>query len=95
MKQKRTTEVTGDLFEESARRDRIGEPLAERMRPIGLDEFVGQQHIIGEGKLLRRAIEGDRLFSMVFWGPPGSGKTTLARLIASATGASFVPLSTP
>jgi putative ATPase len=68
-------------------------PLAARMRPRTLDEYVGQGHIIGEGKLLRRAIAGDTIFSMIFWGPPGSGKTTLAQIIANATNAHFEPLS--
>lgn len=66
------------------------EPLAFRMRPRRLAEFVGQSHLLGEGKPLRRAIEGDRIGSMLFWGPPGSGKTTLAHVIASHTGADFV-----
>ncbi|PMP84430.1 MAG: AAA family ATPase, partial [Chloroflexus aggregans] len=68
-------------------------PLAARMRPRTLDEFVGQTHIIGEGKLLRRAIANDQLFSLILWGPPGSGKTTLAQIIASSTNAHFEPLS--
>ncbi|MCX7982570.1 MAG: replication-associated recombination protein A [Syntrophales bacterium] len=68
-------------------------PLAERMRPRNLGEFVGQSHLLGPGALLRRAIEDDRLFSMIFWGPPGSGKTTLAHLIAKETNAHFVSLS--
>lgn len=68
-------------------------PLAERLRARTLDEFVGQNHIIGEGRLLRRAISLDRLSSVVFFGPPGTGKTTLARLIASYTSSAFVSLN--
>ena len=68
-------------------------PLAARMRPRTLDEFVGQEHLVGEGRLLRRAIANDQLFSMILWGPPGSGKTTLARIIAESTNAHFEPLS--
>ena len=68
-------------------------PLADRMRPRNLAEYVGQPHLLGEGSLLRRAIEEDRLFSMIFWGPPGSGKTTLARVIARETKASFTSFS--
>ena len=68
-------------------------PLAARMRPRGLAEFVGQEHIVGPGTVLRAAIEGGELFSMIFFGPPGSGKTTLARLIAAETGARLVQLS--
>ena len=68
-------------------------PLAERMRPQELGQYIGQQHILGEGKQLRSAIEQDRLHSMLFWGPPGSGKTTLARLIAHYSGAEFITLS--
>ena len=68
-------------------------PLAERMRPITLEEYVGQSHILGEGKQLRAAIEQDRLHSMLFWGPPGTGKTTLARLIAKYSGAEFITMS--
>ncbi len=68
-------------------------PLAARMRPRTLDEFVGQEHVIGPGRVLRRAIEADQLPSMVFWGPPGSGKTTLARIIASLTRSHFEPVS--
>ena len=68
-------------------------PLAARMRPRGLVEFVGQEHIVGPGTVLRAAIEGGELFSMIFFGPPGCGKTTLARLIATETGARLVQLS--
>jgi putative ATPase len=68
-------------------------PLADRMRPRNLAEYVGQPHLLGEGALLRRAIEEDRLFSMIFWGPPGSGKTTLARVIAGETKANFTSFS--
>ena len=68
-------------------------PLAARMRPRTLDEIVGQEHILGEGKTLRKAIEADRLPSLVLWGPPGSGKTTLARVIANTTHAHFSPVS--
>ena len=77
-----------DLFsmEESA-------PLADRMRPRDLSEFIGQEHLVGPGRLLRRAIEADRLTSSIFYGPPGCGKTTLASIIAGATKAAFVQLN--
>jgi putative ATPase len=68
-------------------------PLAERMRPRNLDEFVGQRHVVAEGRLLHTAVEQDRIFSMILWGPPGCGKTTLARIIASATRSFFVHFS--
>lgn len=68
-------------------------PLADRMRPRTLDEFYGQQHIVGKGKLLRRAIEADRLTSSIFWGPPGTGKTTLASIIAGSTHSEFEKLN--
>jgi putative ATPase len=68
-------------------------PLAARMRPRTLDEFVGQEQIVGQGKLLRRAIMSDTLFSILLWGPPGSGKTTLARIVAETTNAHFEPVS--
>jgi putative ATPase len=70
-----------------------GTPLAERMRPASFDEFVGQEDILAPGKALREAIERDRLQSIILWGPPGTGKTTLARLIAKATKARFVSFS--
>jgi putative ATPase len=68
-------------------------PLADRMRPEVLADFLGQEEIVGEGKLLRMSIENDQLPSMIFWGPPGSGKTTLARIIANKTGSAFIQLS--
>jgi putative ATPase len=68
-------------------------PLAARMRPQTLDEFVGQEHLVGPGRALRRALDADRLTSLILWGPPGTGKTTLAQLIARATSAHFVALS--
>jgi len=68
-------------------------PLADRMRPCSLDEFYGQEHIVGKGRLLRRAIVADRLTSSIFYGPPGCGKTTLANIIANTTNASFVKLN--
>ncbi len=72
---------------------RDGEPLASRMRPRTLDEIAGQQHILGQGKLLRRAIEADRFASLIFYGPPGTGKTTLASVIARTTGSRFESLN--
>ena len=68
-------------------------PLADRMRPASLDEFVGQEHLLAKGKPLREAIEAGQLHSMILWGPPGTGKTTLARLIARRSGAQFIALS--
>ena len=68
-------------------------PLAARMRPRMLDEYVGQQHIVGPGRLLRRAIQADQLSSLIFYGPPGTGKTTLARVIANTTSAHFIALN--
>lgn len=68
-------------------------PLAARLRPRSLDEVVGQQHLIGPGKVLRRIIESDQVSSMIFWGPPGVGKTTIARVIADQTEARFIDFS--
>ena len=69
------------------------QPLAARMRPRNLEEFVGQQHLVGEGKVLRNLIERDSISSMIFWGPPGVGKTTLAQIIAAGTNAQFITFS--
>ncbi|WP_243371935.1 replication-associated recombination protein A [Geotalea sp. SG265] len=80
-----------DLFDKRAADDAVNEaPLAERMRPRTIAEYVGQEQLLGEGKLLRRLIESDQLTSLIFWGPPGSGKTTLARIIAGATSSHFI-----
>jgi putative ATPase len=68
-------------------------PLASRLRPDSLEDYVGQKHLIGKGKILRRLIEEDQIPSMIFWGPPGVGKTTLARIIAERTKAKFVEFS--
>src|ERR687883_1515030 len=68
-------------------------PLAARLRPRTLDEVVGQRHLLGRGKPLRVLIESDRLSSLILWGPPGTGKTTIARLIAGATEKEFVTMS--
>ncbi len=85
------------LFNSSPHKTPLGShsdaPLADRMRPTNLDEFVGQEHLVGEGKILRTIISQDRIPSMIFWGPPGSGKTTLARIIASITNSKFVQIS--
>ena len=81
-----------DLFDQQdARND--NRPLADRMRPRNLDEYVGQDHLLGADSLLRRAVQEDRLFSVIFWGPPGSGKTTLARILAGETKSHFVSFS--
>ena len=71
----------------------VSQPLAARLRPQTLEEFVGQTHLLGEGKVLRRLIESDQISSMIFWGPPGVGKTTLARIIANRTRAEFIDFS--
>ena len=77
-----------DLFESQT--DPLSVPLAERLRPTSLAEMVGQQQLIGEGKLLRRLIESDQLSSVIFWGPPGTGKTTMAQVIAHASQSDFI-----
>jgi putative ATPase len=84
----------GDLFSEAAGR-RLAEtaPLAQRLRPATLADFAGQEHVVGPGRALRLAIEQDRVPSMILYGPPGSGKTTLARIVAQTTGAEFEELS--
>ncbi|MFZ0242340.1 MAG: replication-associated recombination protein A [Desulfobacterales bacterium] len=83
-----------DLFEYQSREALDpGRPLAERMRPRRLVEFVGQRHLVGDGAVIRRAVENDRIFSMILWGPPGCGKTTLARIIAGETRSHFAHFS--
>lgn len=81
-----------NLFEDAAR-SLNDEPLAARMRPRTLDEYIGQEHILGKGRLLRRAIQADQLSSVIFYGPPGTGKTTLARVIANTTKSHFSTLN--
>ncbi|HEY1733386.1 MAG TPA: replication-associated recombination protein A [Acidimicrobiales bacterium] len=86
--------MSGDLFEAAAeRRLQSRAPLAARLRPRTLDEVVGQRHLVAPGAPLRVLVESDRLGSVILWGPPGTGKTTLARLLADATAKTFVPLS--
>jgi putative ATPase len=82
-----------DLFDRAAEQDVSGRPLAERMRPRRLEDFAGQEHVLGPGTALRRAIEADQVPSLVLWGPPGTGKTTLGRIVAKRTGAEFVAFS--
>jgi putative ATPase len=83
-----------DLFEYSSQKNAdASKPLADRMRPVNLDEFIGHTHAVGAGTLIRRAIEQDRIFSMILWGPPGCGKTTLARIVARQTQSHFVHFS--
>jgi len=83
-----------DMFEQQAEEQKMQQaPLATRMRPNNLNTFVGQEHILGKGRVLRKAIESDRIPSVILWGPPGCGKTTLAYIIANSTGAHFSPVS--
>ncbi len=83
-----------DMFEQQFEKDRLAEaPLAARMRPGNLEEFVGQEHLVGEKRVFRKAIESGNLPSMVLWGPPGSGKTTLAYIISNTTESHFSPVS--
>ncbi|OQY31979.1 MAG: AAA family ATPase [Spirochaetaceae bacterium 4572_59] len=79
-----------DLFSQTQQQN---EPLAARMRPRNLDEYIGQDHIVGQGRLLRRAIQADQLSSLIFYGPPGTGKTTLARVIAGTTSSRFISIN--
>ena len=83
-----------DLFQKAAEDNTAANaPLAERMRPRSLSELVGQEHLLGEGKVLRLAIERDQVPSLILWGPPGTGKTTLGRVIAQHTRSEFVAFS--
>jgi putative ATPase len=83
-----------DIFQDQAKRaEEAAKPLAERMRPENLHEFIGQEHVVGKGTLLQRAMENDHVFSMILWGPPGCGKTTLARMIAGETKSYFIHFS--
>jgi len=83
-----------DMFEQYAEKQKGQEaPLATRMRPSSFNNFIGQQHLVGPGRVLRRAIESDKIPSMILWGPPGSGKTTMAYIIANITNSHFTPIS--
>src|SRR3954470_1442182 len=82
-----------DLFAQSAKKRHVGQPLAERMRPRSLDELVGQRHLVGPGRILSSLAPGRALPSLILWGPPGSGKTTLARLLGETLKAELNALS--
>jgi len=82
-----------DLFNKEQKKQIIPPPLAERMRPTNIKDFVGQENLIGKGKILRKVLENNKIFSMILWGPPGSGKTTLAKLISIQISANFYQLS--
>lgn len=82
-----------DLFDFAVEKNNLKKPLAEKMRPIKLDDFIGQEHIVGKGKLLKRLIENDNLTSMILYGPPGVGKTTLAYIISKDTKSQFLKLN--
>ena len=83
-----------DMFEQQYEEHmKDGAPLATRMRPAGFDAFVGQEHLIDKGRVLRKAIDSGHLPSIILWGPPGSGKTTLAFIIAHTTESHFSPIS--
>ena len=88
-----TRSLFGDDADERGDAPLSGTPLAERMRPRTLDEYVGQEQLVGPGQPLRKAIDGGALHSLILWGPPGTGKTTLARVIAAASGAEFAAFS--
>ncbi|MCK5310850.1 MAG: AAA family ATPase, partial [Desulfobacteraceae bacterium] len=82
-----------DLFESETGNDNLVSPLADRIRPKTLDQLAGQEHITKKGELLQRAIVNDNLFSIILWGPPGCGKTTIATIIANETKADFIHIS--